>query len=424
LGNLRGENELKKLLLVLSVAGLLTLPTVSNAASNSSTTATTFKDVPKTHWAYSVIAAGVKKGYISGFPGNVFKPNDPVTVSQFIKMIEMSMTDKSSGFVWWGDSYLDMVPDWNKQKLNSATTGFEQGKPWYINYVTTAQNLGVIGDEYVGRYDEPLTRERAAKIINNLDSYFHGTVMREYAMIAGPQLFKDFGKADEYFQEYVGDVAIRGIMGGNKEGYFLPKATITRAEASKICVMLADAAQRSKIKVNLSSAATSKVPQAGYGNMVFVFANSEMKKTYDALAAAQSNYPGSTGNYSGVLSYYENDELRDKSFDRTYNFGSDLDNSVLHDLVISFADNTYTLSLATADGRFERASDEMHKFLSLIFTNPTKLSGVSTEIATAVKAARENQPFKSNKTFEARQVVMRSYGQYIVLGISAYKDKK
>lgn len=396
-----------------------TEPTAEPASSEAE-----FKDLTPDHWAYAAIAQGVRQGYIAGFPDGTFRPNDPVTVAQFIKMTLMSLTDDSSGFVWWSDKYLALVPDWYQSFLNNATANFEDGTPWYENYVRTAQNLELIADEYVGRYDEPLTRERAAKIVNNLDDYFHGSFQREHALLAGTQLFKDFDRADFYFQEYVGDVALRGIMVGNEAGYFNPKATITRAEAAKICLLLADANLRSHVSVDLTGVPYSIVPTPGYGPYILIFANDEMKRTYDAMYEAQKDYPGATNAFTGTLSYYENDELKEKGFRKVFYSLEEPDPVNAHDFGISFTGNVYTLNISTLNGRFERAGQEIKHFISLIVSDPADSLSLFNEIKLAVENVRDHEIVILNKIIEKRQVVISGQDDYVIIGLSAYTDKK
>jgi hypothetical protein len=395
-----------------------TEPTAEPASSEAE-----FKDLTPDHWAYAAIAQGVRQGYIAGFPDGTFRPNDPVTVAQFIKMTLMSLTDDSSGFVWWSDKYLALVPDWYQFFLNNATANFEDGTPWYENYVRTAQNLELIADEYVGRYDEPLTRERAAKIVNNLDDYFHGSFQREHALLAGTQLFKDFDRADFYFQEYVGDVALRGIMVGNEAGYFNPKATITRAEAAKICLLLADANLRSHVSVDLTGVPYSIVPSPGYGPYILIFANDEMKRTYDAMYEAQKDYPGATMADTGLLDYFADEELKEKAFKKRY-YPDKSDSNFIGDFGISFSGNVYILTISTDQQNFQRGSNELTHFLSLIISNPTQRSSLFNEIKTSIINSQENKDVSINKIVDDRQVIIQGYGNYVYLAISAYQDKK
>ncbi|WP_240489148.1 S-layer homology domain-containing protein [Cohnella thermotolerans] len=380
-----------------------------------------FRDVPPTHWAYEAIQTGVERGYINGFPDGTFRPNDPVSAAQFIKMAFLSLTDDSMGFVWWSEKYLNMVPEWFRRNLNNDTTSFEEGTPWYKNYIDTAKNNGFIHDEFDGRFEEPITREQAAKFISSLDSTFRGQHVREYSMLADAQLFKDFDRVDFYLQESVGDVALRGIMVGNN-GYFNPKGTITRAEAAKICLLLMDDSRRAKVNVSLDGVPYSIVPNPSYGGtLVFIFANEEMKRVYDEMYSRLKDYPGAT--YADVdgLTYFENEQLRDESV-RAFYF-MDIENwKVRDDFGISFSGNVYGLGVATAEGRLERASGELKHFLSLIFEKEAE--SVYRLIESAVLKARRGENETVKQTVEGRQIVLVSHGDALNIGISAYRDQK
>lgn len=382
-----------------------------------------FSDLPAAHWAYEAVQSGVERGYITGFADGTFRPDAPVSVAEFLKMTFMTLTEvQEDGRIWWAEKYLDMIPEWFRGGWNAGTTSFGQGTPWYKNYVDTAKNLGIIHDEYDGRYHEPLTRERAAKIIANLDTPFRGQYQREYSMIAGTQLFKDFDQVDFYLQEYVGNVALRGIMVGSN-GYFKPKSTITRAEAAKICLLLADDSLRTKVNVNLDGIPYSIVPNPGYGTMVYIFANDEMKRVYDEMYRRQKDYPGATDAYVGDLSYYENFALKEKGFRKIYFLDLINDPTVAIDFRIGFSENVYNISIATTEGRMERASKEIYHFLSLIFEKQNA-GLVFNKLNSIVWAARKGNNEVFEDTFGGRQMVIVSYGDFISVGISAYNDKK
>ncbi len=378
-----------------------------------------FSDVPATHWAYEAIQTGVERGYIAGFADGTFRPDAPVSVAEFLKMAFMTLAEvQEDGRIWWAEKYLDMIPEWFRGHWNAGTTSFQQGSPWYINYVNTAKNLGIIHDEYDGRFHEPLTRERAAKMIANLDTPFRGQYQREYSMIAGAQLFKDFDKVDFYLQEYVGNVALRGIMIGSN-GHFNPKSTITRAEAAKICLLLASDSLRAKVNVNLEGIPYSIVPNPGYGSMVYIFANDEMKRVYDEMYSRLVYYPGAADSDIATLSYFENENVMKESLRDFYYM--DIEKwKVSFDFSIGFSGNTYSLGIATSEGRFERASDELKHFLSLIFK--TSSSVVFDEIKSVVLNARSNLNKTVEKNIEGRQILIISHGASINVGISAYRE--
>ena len=401
------------------MAGFLFPVPAASGQSTDQQANTGFPDVPSTHWAYEAIQTGVERGYIKGFPDGTFRPNDPVTAAQFIKMAFMSLTDDSRGFVFWSEKYLNMVPDWRRARLVQDTANFEDGTPWYKNYIETAKNNAFIHDEFDGRFDEPITREQAAKFISKLDTIFRGHHVREYSMLAGAQLFKDFDQVDFYLQEYVGDVALRGIMIGNN-GYFNPKGKITRAEAAKICLLLMDDSKRTKVNVSLEGMPYSIVPNPGYGTMILIFENEEMKRVYDEMRSRQKDYPGATDAEGGSLGYYENEELKYEDY-RAFYFW-DIENwKVRYDLSLGFSGNVYGMGVATAEGRLERASGEILHFLSLIFEK--EADSVYRLIESVVLKARQGVNETVEKTVEGRQILIVSHGDALNISISAYRDK-
>ncbi len=87
-----------------------------------------FNDVPKTHWAYRQIAAAQKAGFIQGFPGGLFKPNEYVTRGQMAVMLakaySLQKTGKAAGFTdvpktYWAYGAIQKLAD------NGITSGYE-----------------------------------------------------------------------------------------------------------------------------------------------------------------------------------------------------------------------------------------------------------------------------------------------------------
>jgi CubicO group peptidase (beta-lactamase class C family) len=65
-----------------------------------------FKDVTSTHWAAGYVAAAVGKGWLTGYPGGLFKPEEPVSMAQVLVVVA-----RSQG---WNDTatlpYADVQP--------------------------------------------------------------------------------------------------------------------------------------------------------------------------------------------------------------------------------------------------------------------------------------------------------------------------
>ncbi|MGF7046269.1 hypothetical protein J2T13_000745 [Paenibacillus sp. DS2015] len=126
-----------KLLMVGSIAfsgmtGFIT--NVSVAASVSS-----FNDIKAGFWAESTIRAAVEKGYVDGYPGGLFKPNQEVTRAEFVKMSVTALgisVEKGTG-KWYEDYVkvaqerkLYLASDFNNQESewNKAMTRAEMAK--------------------------------------------------------------------------------------------------------------------------------------------------------------------------------------------------------------------------------------------------------------------------------------------------------
>jgi hypothetical protein len=417
---------MKKWILILIVALFMGVSLPVYAEEAAAVDSPKFKDVEISHWAYESIMLGVEKGYVKGFPDGTFRPNDSVTVAEFITMSMKSLTDNEAGFVWWSEKYTNVIPPWNKKLLYENTVNFEvgnAGKPWYDNFVQTAKNLELIHEEYNNIYNKALTREQVAEIINKLDAFFNGGIHNKYALIAGAQLLKDYGRVKPNYQESVGAVVIRGIMVGNK-GYFNPPAKITRAEAAQICRVLSNKELRQNVSVNLDGVPYSLVPDVGYGPMVMIFENTEMKTVYDVMDQRRGNYSGITDSWAGTLGYYEDVEKQEETFRKKAYFDFSKPGT-LYDLLLSFASsNMYNLNLSYIKGRTERVSGELDKFLSLVFKDDAVK--VTKYILDAATLARSGENRSEITIIANRQIVVDTHlgTGFMSIGISAYADKK
>lgn len=90
-----------------------------------------FKDVSKSHWAYSEIRKAVKAGYASGFPDGTFKPGTPVTREQAAAIISnlyefensangVAIKDLNKISPWAADGVVKLLS-------NNIMSGYEDG---------------------------------------------------------------------------------------------------------------------------------------------------------------------------------------------------------------------------------------------------------------------------------------------------------
>ncbi|KAM3116044.1 S-layer homology domain-containing protein [Phormidesmis sp. 146-33] len=113
------------LLLTLGIGAGAMAPIVVSAPAFAQTT---FSDVSSNYWASSFIQELASRDVIKGFPDGTFRPNDPVTRAQFAAMISKAFnaqtTRSTVNFVDVPSNY------WGFQAIQTAyTTGFLAGYP-------------------------------------------------------------------------------------------------------------------------------------------------------------------------------------------------------------------------------------------------------------------------------------------------------
>lgn len=125
---------------IISRASIETVPELTTAAA-------TFSDMgtAEISWAVKYVSYAVSRGVINGFPADetgavTFKPNDPVTYGQAVKMIVCML-----GY----------------QNAVTATD------PWYQGYLNIANQLGVTNGA-VANGEDPAPRGMVAQLISNM----------------------------------------------------------------------------------------------------------------------------------------------------------------------------------------------------------------------------------------------------------------
>lgn len=167
-----------------------------------------FSDTGK-HWAKTYIERLTGLGAIKGFPDGTFKPNGTITRAEFLAILLRAM-------------------------------GSDPGQPktgqWYVNYINTAKDKGYIKD---GEFADPnlkISKMEIAKVVVRALGKEDKAI--ELANIA--TIFKDDSSIAGANKGYVRVCYEYGIISGTPEGNFLPNASATRAEASKMIITFLD----------------------------------------------------------------------------------------------------------------------------------------------------------------------------------------
>ncbi|MDR2167707.1 MAG: S-layer homology domain-containing protein [Clostridiales bacterium] len=171
--------------------------------------ATTFSDLPGTHWAYSQIVSLVEQGVINGFPDGTYRPEDAVTREQFARLVVALLDEPSEREDIFEDVPLDR---------------------WSNPYITTAVRRGIIFTSEYGEElgaNEAITRQEAAVwMVRAIGVFTEGSL--------------DFNDIDEItFTDEIATAVEIGLIMGMPGNLFAPGGTTTRAQAAVLVTRMA-----------------------------------------------------------------------------------------------------------------------------------------------------------------------------------------
>ncbi|KJS15501.1 MAG: hypothetical protein VR69_13100 [Peptococcaceae bacterium BRH_c4b] len=162
------------------------------------------------HWAVSDVSMLASKGIVSGYPGNVFRPQEKVTRVQFITMLAKAMGwQQIDGEKIFSDH--DLIPVWAR------------------GYVAAAVEKGVVSGYKDGRFmpSRNVTRSEMASMITRALSLSPAGV----DVISG---FKDRKKIDKWALDPVARSVAAGLFRGDNRNMFNPAGFASRAESAAI----------------------------------------------------------------------------------------------------------------------------------------------------------------------------------------------
>ncbi len=124
----------------------------------SAATDSTFLDIPTGDWAEKYIATGAAIGIVSGFEDGTFKPEQPVTRGEGLKIIL-----EAAGFT----------------NLTDTTGNFadvDSVRDWFAKYSAFAKKAGIVNG-YNGEFqgNKGLTRGEVCVILQKVIDYLNGT---------------------------------------------------------------------------------------------------------------------------------------------------------------------------------------------------------------------------------------------------------
>lgn len=175
------------------------------SADQFSCAARTFPCVTSGYWAYADIEVLAAKGIVSGFTDGTFRPGDPVTRAQFVKMLDLTLGLKPGSHA---NPFLD-VPS----------------TAWFAPYVSAAVQAGIVDGLRPTTFgpNEALTREqmavrlaRALKLTETVTLHFKNAAQVDAWALRGEE------------------AAAGGYMNNFPANSFRARGTATRAQAARV----------------------------------------------------------------------------------------------------------------------------------------------------------------------------------------------
>ncbi len=268
---------------------LIALISTGSSAYAQSASKSPFTDI-RGHWAENTIVEMVSRGILDGYPDGTFRPDAPVKVDQFIKMLILSYTDlHQNGERSWNSSFLQSLSaenqtivkqDYRYFDFKPATTGY-----WAKPFIDVASDLHFLNRSRYSDFQNDMTRENVAEVIYYTlqetefleDSQFSRQLAEAYG---------DLMSASEREQKFIAEALVKGIMQGYPNGYFGVGDKVTRAQSLVLLNRLTDKKTRIAVKSADNSDLQLSVPTVGGGTRVIVFPDRRMRDAYAVLKQA------------------------------------------------------------------------------------------------------------------------------------------
>ncbi|MGG4145709.1 S-layer homology domain-containing protein [Paenibacillus algorifonticola] len=207
--------------------------------------APTFKDISG-HWAKESIEAAVKAGVLNGYPDQTFKPQNPITRAELLKVI--ALTNKI------------------------APAASSAGRPWYSVYQTALlDNKIYAAGDFTGDINKPVTRVEMAKLaIRGANADYRGVKLT----------------AEELMFRAVN----AGLLSrtGTKADTIDPDGTTTRAQAAVIVTRLLKLANGGKLTTDQGASSAAEIAWHRH-NMITMFDQNDLV-SFPHVEKIRSNY--------------------------------------------------------------------------------------------------------------------------------------
>ncbi|MDR0271237.1 S-layer homology domain-containing protein [Paenibacillus sp.] len=379
---------------VLGEAGLANGNYASAAPASAAIQRAVFKDI-KGHWAQEQIEEMVRQGILDGYPDGSFRPNEPVKVDQFIKMLILSFSDLHPNQERsWKGSFLDMLSEENRTILKQDYRYFSF-KPamsgyWAKPYIDVASDLNFLSKNRFSDFQADMTRENVAEIIYYTlqetefleDDQFSRSVAQSYG---------DLTSANDREQKFIAESLIKGVMQGYPDGNFGVGRYVTRAESLVILNRLTDKTKRVPIKPE-SEKLQRLVPTAGGGQKIVAFPDKQMWDAYNTLINSGKLRGNNYDIVETTLRLFKDDKEK-KAVQQSSGIGNVGAGTVVRQeeaaIWMDPTFNTYGITVRLREGALARNKESIELFTNQLFTYDAALfQRWFNSICTEVEAGR------------------------------------
>ncbi|MNW37329.1 Cellulosome-anchoring protein precursor [compost metagenome] len=362
------------------------------SVSAAQTQSPVFKDIGG-HWAQDEIEEMVKQGILDGYPDGSFRPNEPVKVDQFIKMLMLSYSEQHPNQERsWRGAFLESLTDENRTILKQDYRYFSF-KPamsgyWAKPFIDVASDLNFLNKSRYSDFQMDMTRENVAEVLFYTlqetefleDEQFSRSVAQSYG---------DLTSANDREQKFISESLIKGIMQGYPNGKFGVGQYVTRAESLVILNRLIDKTKRIPIQAEAEKL-QRVVPTVGGGQRIVVFPDKQMWNAYDTLLQA-GKLRGTNYDLLDTTLRLFKDEKEKKAVQQ----GATGDNAEEASIWLDPTYNTYGITVRLREGTLARNQEPIELFANQLFTyDATVFLRWFNSICTEVEAGR---PLASSK---------------------------
>lgn len=409
---LRTINIVKKHIIGALILGLL-LSFAIDHISFAETNSVVFSDLSKNHWAYDAVYEMVDRGVINGHADGTFRPNDPVQVDQFLKMILMALSEEQAdGTRWWSEEFLSRTDAFSRSIILKTDFDFKPGeKKWAEPYIEQGINMGIIRkyDRWGGDTTAPLSRKWVAYILLETIRAIEEEEELNYANLARAKI-KDFRKVEDYEEVHaILQVYMKGLMRGYQDGTFGVDRIVTRAEAVVMLDRILDERKRDPYLPDLSPYPHAEVPTYHGETKMVVFGSEKMKGIYDTVLENRVKSKGFTHHSSGGVSmiYYKDEDQYQQELQRNSTVNGMFKSPHLEvNLLFITETDSYNLYVSTEQGEWARHKEALLPALKKIFAEDT--DQFVTALERLVPLAKQGEMSNEEFNLNGRKVIFQN----------------